>query len=84
MSRAAVRAARPTTRRLGVRGSVGILGATGATALAALLALGGLAPLAAHAADVVLARASGVEIIDIDGDTLTAPTPLAEWSAGRR
>ncbi|WP_250890698.1 hypothetical protein [Clavibacter michiganensis] len=83
MSRAAVRAARPTTRRLGVRGSVGILGPTGATALAALLALGGLAPLAAHAADVVLARASGVEIIDIDGDTLTAPTPLAEWSAGK-
>ncbi|OQJ64326.1 hypothetical protein B5P24_03205 [Clavibacter tessellarius] len=66
-----------------MRGSVGILGATGATALAALLALGGLAPLAAHAADVVLARASGVEIVDIDGDTLTAPTPLAEWSAGK-
>ncbi|MBT1635073.1 hypothetical protein KK107_04830 [Clavibacter michiganensis] len=66
-----------------MRGSVGILGPTGATALAALLALGGLAPLAAHAADVVLARASGVEIIDIDGDTLTAPTPLAEWSAGK-
>jgi len=83
MSRAAVRAQRPTTRRLGVRGSAGILGATGATALAALLALGGLAPLAAHAADVVLARASGVEIVDIDGDTLTAPTPLAEWSAGK-
>ncbi|RII98313.1 hypothetical protein DZF97_16580, partial [Clavibacter nebraskensis] len=52
-------------------------------ALAALLALGGLAPLAAHATDAVLARASGVEIIDIDGDTLTAPTPLAEWSAGQ-
>ncbi|MFT7710833.1 hypothetical protein ACMT9Y_07730 [Clavibacter tessellarius] len=83
MSRAAVRAGRPTTRRLGVRGSAGILAATGATALAALLALGGLAPLAAHAADVVLARASGVEIVDIDGDTLTAPTPLAEWSAGQ-
>ncbi|WP_435080822.1 LPXTG cell wall anchor domain-containing protein [Clavibacter michiganensis] len=64
------------------RPSLGLLGATGALALATLLALGGLAPLAAHAADVVLARASGVEIIDIDGDTLTAPTPLAEWSAG--
>ncbi|MFT2749542.1 hypothetical protein ACMT9U_08200 [Clavibacter sp. Sh2036] len=83
MSRAAVRASLPTTRRLGARGSLGILGATGATALAALLALGGLAPLAAHAADVVLARASGVEVVDIDGDTLTAPTPLAEWSAGQ-
>jgi len=65
------------------RPSRGLLGATGATALAALLALGGLAPLAAHAADVVLARASGVEIVDIDGETLTAPTPLAEWSAGQ-
>ncbi|WP_435093632.1 LPXTG cell wall anchor domain-containing protein [Clavibacter michiganensis] len=64
------------------RSSLGLVGATGAVALATLLALGGLAPLAAHAADVVLARASGVEIIDIDGDTLTAPTPLAEWSAG--
>ncbi|WP_167439137.1 hypothetical protein [Clavibacter capsici] len=88
MSRAAVRASRQATAhrataRPGARGALGVLGATGATALAALLALGGLVPLAAHAADVVLARASGVEIVDIDGDTLTAPTPLAEWSAGQ-
>jgi hypothetical protein len=68
---------RPSHRLLGA------VGVTGAAALAALLALGGLAPLAAHAADAVIARASGVEIIDIDGDTLTAPTPLAEWSAGQ-
>ncbi|KDP91420.1 MULTISPECIES: hypothetical protein [Clavibacter] len=72
---------RGSTSRLSL-GLLGATGAAGAAALAALLALGGLAPLAAHAADVVLARASGVEIIDIDGDTLTSPTPLAEWSAG--
>lgn len=74
---------RRVTRGSSSRPSLGLLGATGATVLAALLALGGLAPLAAHAADPVLARASGVEIVDIDGDTLTAPTPLAEWSAGQ-
>ncbi|MFT2691809.1 hypothetical protein [Clavibacter zhangzhiyongii] len=64
------------------RTSRGILGATGAAALVALLAVGGLAPLAAHAADVAVARASGVEVVDIDGGTLTPPTPLAEWAAG--
>ncbi|WP_228511735.1 hypothetical protein [Clavibacter sp. VKM Ac-2872] len=67
---------------LGILGATGAIGAAGAAALAALLALGGLAPLAAHASDAVLAHASGVEIVDIDGDTLLAPTPLAEWSAG--
>jgi len=39
-------------------------------------------PLAAHAADPILNTASGVEILDIDGGTLQAQTPLSQWSSG--
>ncbi|MFT2752600.1 LPXTG cell wall anchor domain-containing protein [Clavibacter sp. Sh2088] len=64
------------------RSSLGILGTAGACALAAVLACGGLVATSAQAAAAVTTRASGVEIVDIDGDTLTAPTPLAEWASG--
>lgn len=58
------------------------LGGLTALASVALLAAGGIVPASAAPPGTVLARASGVEIVDIDGSTLTAPTPLSTWSGG--
>ncbi|MGJ1427259.1 hypothetical protein ACR8AL_08225 [Clavibacter sepedonicus] len=70
------------TRGAASRARLGILGTAGVGALATLLACGGVVATSAQAAATITTRASGVEIIDIDGDTLTAPTPLAEWTSG--
>jgi hypothetical protein len=54
-----------------------------AVALAAAMLLGlGIATPALAADGAPLARASGVEVVDIDGGTLTRPTPAVEWRSG--
>ena len=60
-----------------------------ALAASALLGIGLVAPMLAlpasadTAADgATLAAASGVELTDIDGGTLTAPTPAVRWDSG--
>ncbi|PYY39652.1 hypothetical protein [Curtobacterium sp. MCPF17_046] len=59
-----------------------------AVALAATMLLGlgiatpALAAPALAADGAPLAKASGVEVVDIDGGTLTRPTPAVEWRSG--